>query len=274
MGTPPTNVRQSGTGDSTDAGGAFHRIPSRRADRDPSSRNREPEILPSRLFERPSSVLLHGRPRTVVNLALFAFAARTNPDFHWVEIGKSPRNDEALDPVVLGWVSGHRLWRIDQPERFGPARDADRPALSGMIRPDEPPEVLDRLAEFLDLPELAQQILGDPSSNSRPGAVAVANAQDVRKNFSPEQIPSILSAHRKAGFSVLVGCDGTPPRHDTFFDFVFRIKANGPTSRSWPEGTLVCERGVDSGPLSRRRPVRLGDIPFLAEILSRAQGPS
>lgn len=272
MGARPATEPPTDRDEPAAPGEPLHKLPPRRPPGEPApSAGQGREVFPARLFDRPATVLLHGHPPPLVKLTLFALAARANPDYHWVEIGNHSEGNESIDPVVLGWVPNDQLFRVDRPERFGLNPDVTELSLSGMVRSDEPPELLANLTDFLRLPEVSQQILGGRSRGGRPGVVAVANAQLVRERFSADLVPSILAVHRNAGFSVFVGCDGTPPLHTTPFDFVFRVEDDGPLPRRWHEATLVCERGVMSGPLRNGRPMRLGEIPLLAEVLSQAQ---
>jgi len=159
---------------------------------------------------------------------------------------------------------------VDRTEAFVPNFDVGRLPLFDMVRADEPADALSKLTDFLRLPEPSQRILERGAPDGRPGVVAVANAQQARTAFPEDLIRSILAAHRRAGFSVLVGCDGTPPAHREPFDFVFHLDGMGGKVRAWDEETLVCEKGVDSGPLRDRRPIALRDVPILAEVLARA----
>lgn len=213
-------------------------------------------------------MFVYGRPRTLVNLVLFALAEATNPEFQWVEIGMPEEGRPPLDPAALGWVPKGRLWVVEHPDSLRPDDLSANRALFGLIRSDEPPEALAQVAEFIRLPDVSQRILASRPPDGQPGAVAVVNAHRVMSTFSADRVPSILEVHRNAGFSVLVGYTESAGPGKALFDFVFRLDGDGATD--WKNALLVCEKGIASGPLRDGRPVHLEEIPILAELLSRA----
>jgi len=220
--------------------------------------------------DHPGSVFVYGASRPLVSLTVFAFASAMNPDFHWVEIGRRSEPRTPCDPVHLGWLPNHRLRLVDPPDSLRPNNAAASLPLDGMIRSDESPESLQLFTEFLRLPDLSQRILASRKPTERPNVVAVTNAQRMESVYSAAHVPTILSVHRSAGFSVVVGFDVSPGPGRDVFDFVFRLQGVDVETADWKHNHLVCERGISSGPLSDRHPVRLDEIPLLAGVLSRA----
>jgi len=225
-------------------------------------------LFPAELFARPNSVFIYGPSRPLVSLALFAFAEATTPDFQWLDIGVPGEERTAFDPVRLGWIPGKRLWKVDRPDALRPDHPSANLALFTLIRSDESPSALQHLSEFLRLPDTSQKILATRRNDGRPGAIAVTNAHRVMATFPSERIPPILAVHRDAGFSVFVGYSEVAGAGRSFFDFVFRLDCE--LIAEWRKGHLVCEKGIESGPLRDSRPVPLGEIPMLVEVLSRA----
>ncbi|MGA7476526.1 MAG: hypothetical protein WBW47_04825 [Thermoplasmata archaeon] len=251
--------------------GLPHKLPPRR--RSTSSEpgpDRCSGVFPARLFDRPNSVLVYGPHRSLVNLTLFALATATNPEFEWVEIGE-PKDDRPLfDPVQLGWIPEDRVWLVDHPDALRPDDLSANLSLSRTIRSDEPPEILAQITEFLRLPDRSQRILATRPPQGKPGVVAIANAHRVERNFAASRVPSILTVHRNAGFSVLVGYSEAPGTGRKLFDFVFHLDGADQNVADWRKNHLVCERGITSGPLRDSRPVLLDDVPILSGVLSRA----
>jgi hypothetical protein len=225
-------------------------------------------LFPSELFDRANSVFIYGPSRPLVNLALYAFAQATTPDFQWLDIGVPGEERTAFDPVRLGWISGERLWKVERPDALRPNDLTANLPISSLIRSDEAPAALTHLSEFLRLPDTSQRILATRPNDGRPGALAVANAHRVMAAFSPERVAPILAVHRNAGFSVFVGYSEAAGPGRNFFDFVFRLDCKH--IAEWRKGHLVCEKGIDSGPLRDSRPVPLGAVPMLVDVLSRA----
>jgi len=252
--------------------GSLHRLPGRDpvwpSDVGPGD---GPPVFPAALFRQAHSVLVYGRSMPLVRLTLFALASSANPRFHWVEFAPSSVERTPCDPVRLGWIPDDRLWLIDPSEGLRPDdAGADLP-ISKLISPDEPAQSLRQFAEFLRLPNLSQQIIASQPPTGQPGVVAVTNVQHAVDAFPIERVAPILSVHRDSGFSVMVGHDDTPGPGWQLFDFVFRIQGDGQQLRGWKEHQLVCEKGITSGPLRNRQPVRLDEIPLLDAVLSKAR---
>jgi hypothetical protein len=251
---------------------APHRLPPRRPPtREEVATDTASRSLPSHLFDRPVSVFVYGSSRPLVNLVLYALAARTNPDFHWVDIGDPTTERAPCDPVQLGWISDDRLWRVERPEMLRPDDRNDHLPLFRVIRPDEPSESLARFTEFLSLPDQSQQILATRPPPDRPGVVVVSNAHRAGDAFAPSRVATILNAHRNAGFSVMVGYAGSASPERDLFEFVFRLDGVDNRHEDWKENQLVCEKGIRGGPLGSLSPVRLEEVPLVAEIVMRAR---
>ncbi len=246
-------------------------------DRKVPSRRREPERraeagtrtdgLPAQLWERPTSILIHGPSRPLVNLTLFAFSELTTPRFQWVDIQVPGEPPLATDPVRLGWVPAEQLWTIDRPSALRPDDLVANLALFSLVRSDEPSSSLVQLTEFLRLPEVSQRILAARPRRGEPGVVAVANAHRVMSAFPAERVPAILGVHRSSGYSVYIGFAEAPGAGAELFDLVFRL--DGETVAGWKRARLTCTKGIRSGPLAEGRSVDLGDVAPLAEVFSR-----
>lgn len=268
---PPSGADGSprGGGPSAHSKGLAHRLPPRR--RPParaSADSDDRELLPTEMFDRPVSVFVYGPCRPIVNLAVFALAEATSPEFHWIDIGVPGEERVAFDPVQLGWVPGGRLWRVEHPELLHPNDLTANLALFGLVRSDEPPATLLQVTEFLRLPEMSQRILANRPPDGRPGVVAVSNAHRAIAIYTASRVAPLLGVHTAAGFSVLVGYGDAPGPSRMVFDYVFRIDCERPLD--WKQGRVICEKGIDSGPLAGGRPMSLSEIPLFAAVLARA----
>ena len=249
--------------------GLTRKLPSRRRspEGEPDSK-REPPLFPSRLFRRPTTVFVYGPCRPLVDLTLIALAEATNPEFQWLEIGIPGEEQSQFDPVRLGWVPEDRLWRVECPDSLRPSDVGLNLVLFGLVRSDESSETLVQVTEFLRLPDISQRILAQRPPDGAPGVVVVTNAHRVMAAFSPNRVPGILTVHTNAGFSVLVGYSDSPGAACAYFDFVFHVV--GESVPKWRDGRVVCEKGIDAGPLGGSRPLLLPKIPLLSSVLSRA----
>lgn len=249
-------------------GGPTHKVPPRRTP--PPSEGTPGETLnlfPNRLFERPSTVLVHGPSRPAINLALFAFAEAITPEFQWVDIGVPGEEPGPSDPGRMGWIPEDRWWRVDRPEELRPNELTANLALFGLIRMDEPPSNIAQLTEFLRLPETSQRVLATRPRDGHPGVLAVTNAHRVMALYPADRVGSILAVHQNSGFSVLVGFAEVAGPGQQLFDYVFQLDCKSPAE--WRTGHLVCTKGISSGPLRDARPVPIEDIPLLANVYSR-----
>jgi hypothetical protein len=270
VGGPTTPVRSAAAPGGSDPAPTFSRkVPPRRRPAPPRTPGPDAaSALPERLRQGPTSVLVYGPSRPLVNLALFALAEATTPDFQWVDIQVPGEQRLRCDPVELGWVADEHRWTVDHPSALRPENLAANLALFALIRADEPSPSLVQVTEFLRLPEISQRILAARPPMGQPGVVAVPNAHRVMATFGLGQIPAILSVHRTAGYSVYVGYAEAPGTGRELFDVVFRL--DGERLSDWRPSHIVCEKGLASGPLARRQAVELADVPLMAEVLSRA----
>jgi hypothetical protein len=264
--TPPTERPGHGAprGPRTEPRGTTGR---RRGARPPAEEPPDPE-LPSRLFDRPSSVLVYGPSRPLVNLAVFALAEATTPKFHWVDICVPGEERLAVDPVRLGWIPNDHVWSVESPAALRPDELGPNASVFALVRFDEPPATVNHVTEFLRLPEMSQRILASPLPAHGPGVVAVPNAHRVMAAFSADRVRPILQVHRNAGYSVYVGIAEAAGDERLEFDCVLRIE--GERLADWATSPVVCEQGAGAGPLADGTPVPLGELPLLAKVFARA----
>ncbi|HYA54313.1 MAG TPA: hypothetical protein VEG42_01760 [Thermoplasmata archaeon] len=222
------------------------------------------------MFRAPVNVLVYGPSRPLVNLAVYAIASEANPEFHWVEIASKQEPRMSCDPVRMGWVPERRLWVVDGLEALRPDETHGKLSLNSVIRSDEPAESLQQFIDFLRLPDRSQQIISSQVPDGHPGVVAVTNVHRARSVVATHLVPSILSAHQNAGFSVIVGSGGSPGSARDLFEYVFRLQGRDRFARDWRTVEMVCEKGITSGPLRDSQPVVLAEIPLLADVISRA----
>lgn len=249
----------------------LHRLPGRESNLAADGPDpRDTSALPVGLFRAPHSVLVFGPSRRLVRLTLFSLASATNPDLHWVEFSPPTTDRTPCDPVRLGWIPADRLWLIDPPESLQTSDPNLEDALSKLISDDEPSDSRDRLAGFLRLPDVSQQIIASQVVDGHPGVVVVTEVHRASRAFTPNHVPWILSLHRDFGLSVMIGHNRPPGPGRDFFDFVFRVQGDGDRLEDWMRCQLICEKGIRSGPLRERRPVPLGEIPLIHDILARA----
>ncbi len=237
--------------------------------KDPSRSPSDPEPT-SPAARGPPSILLHGTSRPLVNLVLYALADEGSARFHWLDVRSDPGPTPELDPVGLGWLPPDRAWAVDQFHGLAPDHARANAAIFELIRPDEPPALLDRLTTFLRLPPTIQRILGEMGPAGEPNLLAVANADRIAESFPGPTIDPILEAFESIGCSLFIGF--TSARAPTVPSFGRVLRVEGSSPAGWRDARIVLEHGPAWGRLHPTVPVKLVDLPAAARTLRRAVG--
>ncbi|HXW66576.1 MAG TPA: hypothetical protein VEL82_01650 [Thermoplasmata archaeon] len=212
--------------------------------------------------------MVHGTSRPVVNLVLYALAERANPRFQWLEIRPEEEARDRFDPVHLGWLEERRVWRVDPSHGLSPDNPRANAAIFHLVREDEPPTLLARLADFLRLPPTIQEIIGSTPSSGEPILLAVADVDRISGAIADAALAPILAAFAWMRCSVFVGYSGGHAPSRTPFTHVLRVE--GPSAERWAQARIHVEKGtVDEWPTAAAG-LLLSDLPFLRETFRRA----
>jgi len=206
-----------------------------------------------------------GRPRTVVHRLVLSMARSLDAKFLWLEVttpGTSP------EPLERGWIPPERLFLSEAAEDLEPAKAVGNLALWSIVRSDEPSHLLARLTDFVRLPPLVQEVLGQVGEGPAFRAVAVGNADRVAHLFldNPEEIRWLLGYLRESGVGLVVGSASEPGAGRTAFDAEFHV--DGSSTESWREATVVCDRARPGADYSVGRQRRLGELPGLSDLFT------
>jgi hypothetical protein len=211
----------------------------------------------------PTSVVLYGSDRPLVNWVMYAILVRANPNFIWTDIRLSGEVLDPLDPLArqvipkrqLSVVGPDALRRNPEPAR----------AMPSVIHPDEPDDLKERLANFLRLPEHTQDLISRVPNEGLVPLFGLSNAHRIAALYPPDTIRPTLKAIKDSGFSLITTWADALPSSVREFDFVLGIEGLGP--QSWRSTTLLCDRGTSTGPVRPGKRFRLGDLPAIAEVL-------
>jgi len=214
------------------------------------------------------SVLVYGRARALVNLTLYAMADDANPRFHWLDVRSDSDTTSQWDPVRMGWVEPTRLWSTDPMHSLAPDHPPANAAIFHLVRSDEPPMMLARLADFLRLPPKMQEILGEIPTEGGPNLLAVANADRMSGALPSAALAPILDAFEWTGCSLFVGFTGASPPALERFTHVVRIE--GDSAHRWRSARVHFERVGTDGAHSNPEGAPVTEIPFLERAFVRA----
>ncbi len=215
-----------------------------------------------------SATLVYGSSRPLVNLVLFALAEGSNPRFQWLDIRSESEAPGEWDPVRMGWLKERRVWTVDPREGLSPDNPRANAAMFHLVRTDEPPLLLARLAEFLRLPTAFQEVLAAMPAASEANLLAVANADRITGSIPDPGLGSILSAFSWVRCSLFVGYVGARSRTDLAFGRVVRVEGTSPAQ--WRDARVDFEKGSAEGGPSSAHGVSPADVPILERAFRRA----
>ena len=225
------------------------------------------------LGEGSSSTFLYGRSRAVVNRLLYAMARAIDPEPFWVDLapGALGRGDDA-GPVELGWVPHERLFLTWDLAQARPQSAVGNAALLSMVRADDPSGSAARLADFVRLAPIAQEVISRVDVGVPRHALAVANSDRVRGDYSNtiDDVRPIVTQLLQAPLCPLFGSRGVPGPGRMAFRYVFEVRATDVAH--WRDGTLVVEQAPRGAPTPSGREIRLTEIPGLENVFGAANG--
>jgi len=221
----------------------------------------------------PYGTFLWGPSRAVLNRVLFAMVRAVDPDPLWLDLAGSPSPEGDPSPVDLAWIRSERLFLADEPSATKPQDAVANMALLSIVRADEPPATIARLADFVRLPPIAQEIISRMGPGERLHALAIANADRVRSQYpaTVEGVRPIVTAFLEAPLLPFFAAQGTPGPGRMAFDFVFEVRAVD--LAHWKDGVILPEKAPSSTGVRVGVPIRLLDVPGLEGAFSSESGP-
>ena len=221
-----------------------------------------------------ASTFLYGRSRAVVNRLLYAMARAVDPDPIWLDLGPGAlREGEEAGPVELGWVSNERLFMAFDADQARPQNAVGNMALMSVVRTDDPSDSAARLADFVRLAPIAQEVISRVDVGVPRHALAVANSDRVRGDYpnTVEAVRPIVTQLLEAPFCPLFGVQGVPGPGRMAFGYVFEVRAADVAH--WRDGTLVVEQVPAGAPTPSGREIPLAEIAGLENVFEAPHGP-
>jgi hypothetical protein len=188
------------------------------------------------------SVLVWGSDRTAAALCALAVARSSGARLVWLDMRAPDGSTDEYRPLLEQLVPREVRYATRKISEMGPQDASANAALSTVIHPDEPGEVVAGLFEFLSLPRVIQEIAARFATPADP-LVLLSTSADRIVHLYPEDTEATRRFHltsQEQSVKIVTSYDG-PERKDRFaFDHVFRLSP-GPTQQ-WRALNLVSER--------------------------------
>ena len=219
------------------------------------------------LFPNPTSVIICGSSRPLLNWVAFALASVSDPEFHWTDVrisGEVPTPDDLFSRDL---IPPERLHLV-APRELTPDDATANVAVSAVIRDEETPEELRRVVEFLRLPPQTQQLLAETQSKGFPRVVVLSNGHRLLALY-PEVgvVAPTVRAIVNAGVALIMTFADAPPGGRVAFDTVLHLEGQDP--KNWRQAKLRVEKAPSTSVFRSGSEVRLADFEPVAAVLSR-----
>jgi len=218
----------------------------------------------------PSSFLLYGDDRTLLNWVAYAIARTSDPEFLWTDVRLKGEVLAPTDLLSRNLVPADRL-RVLNPADFVRAGSRVDVAVSTMIRSDDAPDLKQQLLDFLRLPLQAQEMLSQIPPSDRPRVVVLSNGHRLLPYFpSFEVAASTVRAFVGTGVSMLVTFADAVGEGRLAFDRVVRLTKG--VRVTWRPVTIETEKGPLEGPFRMGSVRQLSELDEVASVLAGALG--
>ena len=217
-------------------------------------------------LHRPTSVVIYGSSRPLLNWVAYALAAEADPEFIWNDVRLRGEVLSEFDPLSRNLIPPERL-NVAFPNEFAPEDRAANIVRSGVVRDDESHEHIRRLTDFLRLPLGAQRVLARRSAGNRPMVLVLSNGHRLVALYpSGTLAPSLRIMNEVGATLIMTFADASPASHRAFGTI---LVVEGNDVREWKRATLRVLKGPADGPLRTGVEYRLGEYAPLADILTR-----
>jgi hypothetical protein len=218
------------------------------------------------IFSRPTSVILFGSNRPLLNWVAYALASETDPGFIWTDVRLWGEVLADVDPLARNLVPPNRL-AVVYPNALVPNDAAANMAIGGVVRGDEPSDTVRQLVDFLRLPLPTQRLLSGATSGGQPIVLVLSNAHRIVAFYPVETVASVIQAIVGAGVTLFETFADAPLEGREAFETILHVEGNDP--KEWRQATLRVEKGTSAGPLRTGSKYRLGELDPVAAVLTR-----
>jgi len=219
------------------------------------------------LFEPRTSVFLSGSSRPLLNWVAYALVAERPGGFLWGHVQLEGEILDEGDLLKTQLIPRDRLIIVSPIELV---RDelAGNLALGGLVRSEKADDSVRSFADFLRLPAQTQEMISRLPREGPQPVLVLSGGHRIAPYYSAETVGPTIRSIVESGGSMLVTWADTLVAARLEFERVLQLKGDEPAK--WRDAVLKVEKGWSTDPLRSGAELRLGDLPGIASVLSRA----
>ena len=222
------------------------------------------------IFRGPTSTIVWGDDRSLLNWLAYALAVVTDPEFTWTDVRYPGQVLPETDPLARNLIPPDRL-NVVRTTDLIPDDAAANAAVSAVIRPDESPDDVQRVIDFLRLPATTQRVLERPRPGGQAKVAVLSNGHRIVAIYpTPDVVDPTLRAIVASNTILIMTFADAGPEGRFRFENVLNLE--GTVRDGWRSATLTVEKWGPGGPFEAGAKHRLADLPTVAEVLTRALG--
>jgi hypothetical protein len=222
------------------------------------------------VFPKPTSLFICGNDRSLLNWVAYAVAIANDRTFSWTDLRQADQRPDGDDPLSRNVIPSGQL-RVLRPQELALNTSHANLAVSGVVRSDEPPENVQRLLDFLRLPDPTQQTLARPRGDGGIRTAVLSNSHRLAALYPAlNDVQSTVRAIVASDAILIMTFADAPPEGRVAFETVLLV--DGSVRAGWRNATVRVEKGLAAGPFAAGRQFLLGEFSALANVLARSLG--
>jgi len=218
------------------------------------------------IFSRPTSVVVYGTSRPLLNWVAYAWASAVDPRFIWIDVRLPGEVLATVDPLSRNLIPPERL-NVVHPHELVANSVVTNVAIGGVVRDEESADAVRRLVDFLGLPSITQEVLARAPVGGPPMVLVFSNAHRVVAAYPPKAAASVVRAVVDSGVTLLSTFADAPFEARHAFDIILHLEGSDP--KEWRRATLRVEKGPSVDPLRPGSRFGLGEFEAIASVLAR-----
>lgn len=218
------------------------------------------------IFSRPTSVVIYGTSRSLLNWVAYGWVSAADREFAWVNVRLRGEVQADIDPLSRNLVPPDRLHPVYADELV-PNDAATKMVIGGAVRDEESSDAVRRLMDFVRLPSLTQRVLSRALPGGLPMVLVFSNAHRVVAFYPTESVAQVVRAVVNSGAILLSTFADAPPEARHAFETILHLEGNDP--KEWKQAILKVEKAPSDAPFRAGLRYRLNEVPPVAAVLTR-----